>query len=699
MSFKIDDRHRSEGHIQPSAALVDELIHHFSRGRVVDPQDVLDVLGQTVARLSSDSCNVKDVAIPAAGQVTIIGDLHGQLPDLLTIFRLNGLPADDNVYVFNGDFVDRGSYGVEVTLLLFVCYLVNSRAVFLNRGNHECPRMNLRYHFAKEVGLKCPPHSAEVFQLFHAAFQLLPIITVVNGNIMVVHGGLYDVPAWSLDDIRTKLNRNREIPTHPPYTEEDLVLQGLLWSDPRPIRGNEQSRRGAGIHFGIELTTRWMQANNIKVLIRSHEMCEKGYDFHHELKVITVFSASRYCNKNDNFGAYLLIKPEHPLQPEIHRYRADACPGLMAEFSFPALVTDVLRQLSERIYDNRAVLEQLFAAYEEQPFISRVQWAEAMKQGLRLPDVPFLLLQKNLVPLESDGRIDWRKYLNRFQMKVQAKLVDQLASSSIWQVCQELYARSDDLKLVFQSFDANNDGVLDRPEFIGALSSLDLGISSAQIEEVFSILDRNQDGTINLEEFADTFRPLYTKITDSLTSDIHDILKDLSRLMRKQSKTVKQAFVMFDTDGSGRLSYEELVNALTSLFPDAHPPEKYLAIARFMDSDKNGSISFKEFRDAFRAISRSALQEVWTSKVVENLANLFRRNSMTLLAAFSLFDTDASGTINKSEFVMGLQLFRDILDHPLEQTHIESLWNCLDRDKNNEVDYHEFSSLFSITMS
>jgi hypothetical protein len=46
-------------------------------------------------------------------------DLMLQYFDLLNIFELNGLPSDDNPYLFNGDFVDRGSFSVEVIMTLF----------------------------------------------------------------------------------------------------------------------------------------------------------------------------------------------------------------------------------------------------------------------------------------------------------------------------------------------------------------------------------------------------------------------------------------------------------------------------------------------------------------------------------------------------------------------------------------------------
>ncbi len=66
-------------------------------------------------------------------RLNIVGDLHGQLPDLIHIIEEAGMPSPTNKYVFNGDFVDRGPHGVEVSVILFAFHAVLPDCVFLNR--------------------------------------------------------------------------------------------------------------------------------------------------------------------------------------------------------------------------------------------------------------------------------------------------------------------------------------------------------------------------------------------------------------------------------------------------------------------------------------------------------------------------------------------------------------------------------------
>ena len=62
-----------------------------------------------------------------------------------------GYPSDERVFVFNGDFVDRGRHGTEVLLTLLAAKTAFPATVFLNRGNHEDRHICQAYGFHQEV--------------------------------------------------------------------------------------------------------------------------------------------------------------------------------------------------------------------------------------------------------------------------------------------------------------------------------------------------------------------------------------------------------------------------------------------------------------------------------------------------------------------------------------------------------------------
>jgi len=251
-----------------------------------------------------------DVPIPDDSKFTVIGDIHGQFYDLMNIFKLNGLPSPTNPYLFNGDFVDRGSFSVECILTLFGFKLLYPDHFFMARGNHESQTMNQMYGFEGEVKSK---YSMQMASLFTEVYNWLPLAHCLNQRVLVMHGGLFSRDDVTLDDIR-QTDRNRQPP-------EDGIMCELLWSDPQPMNGRSQSKRGVGIQFGPDVTNRFLERNHLDYVIRSHEVKSDGYEVAHDGKCITVFSAPNYCDTMGNKGAFITMNGKD-MKPHFTTYEA-----------------------------------------------------------------------------------------------------------------------------------------------------------------------------------------------------------------------------------------------------------------------------------------------------------------------------------------------------------------------------------------
>ncbi|KAM3960527.1 protein phosphatase D3 [Aphomia sociella] len=251
-----------------------------------------------------------DIKVPDEEKFTVCGDIHGQYYDLMNIFQLNGLPSEKNPYLFNGDFVDRGSFSVECIFTLFSFKLLFPNHFFMSRGNHETRDMNRMYGFQGEVSSK---YTSQMADLFTEVYNWLPLAHCINNRVLVMHGGLFSKDDVMLDDIR-RVDRNKQPP-------EDGIMCELLWSDPQPMMGRAPSKRGVGCQFGPDVTNNFLQRNGLDYVIRSHEVKNDGYEVAHDGKCITVFSAPNYCDTMGNLGAFITMTGKD-LTPKFTTYEA-----------------------------------------------------------------------------------------------------------------------------------------------------------------------------------------------------------------------------------------------------------------------------------------------------------------------------------------------------------------------------------------
>ena len=234
--------------------------------------------------------------------MSVVGDLHGQLPCLLELFRVAGtLQNSCTKYLFLGDYVDRGPYSIELVCLLCLLKLKFPDRIFLLRGNHESRQTSTVYGMHAESVKKTG--SSNVWKFLTDMFDFLPLAAIVHsagGSILGIHGGL-GPSMHSLDQVRI-IDRFREI-------DAEGVMSDLLWSDPdEQVVGFSVSPRGAGFVFGHDVVRKFIHVNNLVHIVRAHQLCMSGFQIlFPDQTVSTVWSAPNYCYRFGNLASVMEI--------------------------------------------------------------------------------------------------------------------------------------------------------------------------------------------------------------------------------------------------------------------------------------------------------------------------------------------------------------------------------------------------------
>ncbi|KAH9177624.1 Metallo-dependent phosphatase [Lactarius sanguifluus] len=305
--FWMNDQH---GRRRPNAEFLRE--HFIHEGRLTEVQ-ALAILRQCTDILTAEP-NVLKVKSP----VTVVGDIHGQYYDLMKIFEVGGNLTETN-YLFLGDYVDRGCFGIECLLYLYALKIWHPERIFLIRGNHECRHLTEYFTFKRECLHK---YSEKVYDACIESFSALPLSGLLDGKFFCVHGGI-SPELNTVSDI-DRINRFQEPGSFG-------LLCDLLWSDPVPNFGHEtepthsqhpspvppgqmwghNTTRGCSYYFTYEAVIKFLERNELLGVIRGHEAQDAGYVMFRKTptkkfpSVITVFSAPNYLDVYHNRGAVL----------------------------------------------------------------------------------------------------------------------------------------------------------------------------------------------------------------------------------------------------------------------------------------------------------------------------------------------------------------------------------------------------------
>ena len=150
--------------------------------------------------------------------------------------------------------------------------------------------------------------------------------------------------------------------------------------------------------------------------------------------------------------------------------------------------------------------------------------------------------------------------------------------------------------------------------------------------------------------------------------------KKRSELTEEQKQEIKEAFDLFDTDGSGTIDAKELKVAMRAL---GFEPKKEEIRKMIADADRDGSgvIDFPEFLD------------MMTQKMAE------RDPREEMLKAFRLFDDDETGKISfKNLKRVAKELGENMTDEEIFEMIEET-----DKDGDSEISLEEFTNIMNHT--
>ncbi|CAN6283804.1 unnamed protein product [Urochloa humidicola] len=164
---------------------------------------------------------------------------------------------------------------------------------------------------------------------------------------------------------------------------------------------------------------------------------------------------------------------------------------------------------------------------------------------------------------------------------------------------QQQQSRLDDdqlaeLREIFRSFDRNADGSLTQLELGSLLRSLGLTPSADQLDALITRADTNSNGLVEFSEFVALVAP--------------DLLADRSPYSEDQ---LRRLFAIFDRDGNGFITAAELAHSMARL-GHALTVKELTGMIKEADTDGDGRINFQEFSRAITAAAfDNMLQLLW----------------------------------------------------------------------------------------
>ena len=198
--------------------------------------------------------------------------------------------------------------------------------------------------------------------------------------------------------------------------------------------------------------------------------------------------------------------------------------------------------------------------------VSREEFRSAMNNlGIMLGPSELDSVMRS-VDTDLDGGVKYREFIKKLQIYgAQCASEEQHILNMIYESIKKLgYS----LLEVFQIFDRDGDGEINRQDLMDSFNNFGLGLSVAQIEKILKLIDTNKDGAIEFSEFSRVFeRELDLKHEKKeISLDWKDSLfSKINTAIKTYGLDISEAFYSFDKNHDGRISKDEFIQVFREM--------------------------------------------------------------------------------------------------------------------------------------
>lgn len=121
---------------------IEKILENIKNKHIIPSEQEIEYICSEFKRVCTE--NIYSNVIRVSSPISIVGDINGNLDNLISIFDLMGVPPY-NKFLFLGNYVDKGKQSLFVICYLFCLKILFPNQIFLLRGCHEF-RLHNKYY-------------------------------------------------------------------------------------------------------------------------------------------------------------------------------------------------------------------------------------------------------------------------------------------------------------------------------------------------------------------------------------------------------------------------------------------------------------------------------------------------------------------------------------------------------------------------